>query len=226
MKTRLVASTLVAAILCMVGSRSATADVVFGNLGSTGGNSLSGASSVIGPGDPSESWIAQGFNTGTSTKLSLESITLGLGTLLESATATVSIYSNSFGAPGTSLFTSSSVVIPSGPQATYTFSFSGASLAAGTSYWILPSAGVAWFQAVNVPAGAATPQEQNASGYSYTQSIESDTVDIVPGSWSGASSNRFAVSVQAVPEPSTYALAAVGLGLAGFVRARRRKISA
>jgi hypothetical protein len=31
------------------------------------------------------------------------------------------------------------------------------------------------------------------------------------------------MTIQAVPEPSTYALAALGLGVAGFMRVRRRK---
>lgn len=223
MKLRIALSALVAGLIAC---GSVQADVVFGNLGASGANTLSGNSSVIGPGEISEMWMAQGFSTGTSTKLNVQSIELGLGTLLSSNTSTVAIYTNNFGAPGTLLATSSSVVVPSGPQAVYSFPFSGVSLAANTSYWILPSAGVAWFQANNSPPGAATPAGQNSSGYSFTNTIESDTVDIVPGAWTGAGSNRFAVSVQAVPEPSTYVLGAVGLGIAGLVQARRRKRSA
>lgn len=228
MNFRLVLSALVAGVIGSgIVQAAPLTDVVFGNLGSSGTNSLTPTSTLVGPA-ANEIWLAQGFNTGTSASLSLSSIALGLATIVESSTTTVSVYSNNSGAPGTLLFTSSPVTITGSTQSTYVFPFSGATLTASTDYWIVPNSGVAWFQSTNVPSGAATPAAQNGSGYSYLGTIESDTVDIVPGSWGGAGSIRYSVSLQAVavPEPTTYALAAIGLGVTGFVRARRRKVAA
>lgn len=195
-------------------------DVVFGNLNADGEKTLGATSTLIGPGAGSEVWIAQGFNTGTSaSSLTIQSISLGLATLSESASATVSIYSNNSGSPGSLLFTSSSVTVTGTTQVRYDFPFSGANLTASTGYWVIPSAGVQWFQ---VAASGGSPIAQNGSSYSSLGGIESDTSDIVPGDWA-VSSSRYSISVQAVPEPSTYALAALGIGVAGFVRARRRK---
>jgi len=217
---------LLVAICCLSvgGGGIATAapltNVVFGNLNANGEKELGATSTLIGPGAGSEVWIAQGFNTGTSTStLSIQSISLGLATLSESTSATVSIYSDNSGSPGSLLFTSSAVAVTGTTQVRYDFPFSGANLTANTGYWAIPSAGVQWFQ---VAAAGGTPIGLNGSSYSGLGAIESDTTAIVPGEWF-SSSARYSISVQAVPEPSTYALAALGLGAAGIVRARRRK---
>jgi hypothetical protein len=185
----------------------AKADVVFGNLGTSGTGALTNTSTDVGPTLGFN--IAQSF-TAASPNLDVTSITLGLfgdGAI----STTVGIFSDNTGAPAASpLFTSSAVTV--GAKDLYTFGFSGATLTAGLNYWVYPLADVSWYTA------STAPVEQNSSDYAFNATGENDGSGWVP-----AGSNRYSISVSAVPEPSTYALAAVGLGVAGFVRARRRK---
>ncbi len=185
----------------------AKADVVFGNLGTSGTGALTNTSTDVGPTLGFN--IAQSF-TAASPNLDVTSITLGLfgdGAI----STTVGIFSDNTGAPAASpLFTSSAVTV--GAKDLYTFGFSGATLTAGLNYWVYPLADVSWYTA------STAPVEQNSSDYAFNATGENDGSGWVP-----AGSNRYSISVRAVPEPSTYALAAVGLGVAGFVRARRRK---
>jgi hypothetical protein len=187
----------------------AKADVVFGNLGASGTNSVGNFNADVGTGSAPFLLAAQGF-TAASPNLSVQSV--GLWLFGTGGSATVGIYSNNAGVPGTLLHTSSSQAI--GSKSLYQFSFSGANLSNGSTYWIVPqTAGeISWYL-----AGSA-PGVQNASGYAYF-----DAAQDTGSGWTGIEANdAFSVSVQAVPEPSTYALAALGLGVAGFVRARRR----
>ena len=187
----------------------ATAEVVFGNLGTSGTGAITNTNTDIGP--TAGFNIAQSFTTTTGTSnLKVASITLGLfgdGAI----STTVGIFSDNTGEPAASpLFTSSAVTV--GAKGLYTFGFSGATLSAGLNYWVYPLADVSWYTA------ATAPVAQNSSGYAFNATEENDG-----NGWVPAGSNRYSISVSVVPEPSTYALAAVGLGVAGFVRARRRK---
>ena len=204
---------LVAAILALAinsAAQHASADVVFGNLGVSGTGALTNTSTDVGP---SLSFLlAQGF-TAASPDLAVTSVTLGLfgdGTI----PTTVGIFADNFGSPasGTPLFTSGFVDVSAKDK--YEFSFSGASLTNGSTYWVIPLANVSWYT-----AGPA-PTVQNASGYAFVATAETDGSGWVP-----AGSNRYSVSVSAVPEPSTYALSAIGIAAAGFARWRRRRSS-
>lgn len=185
-----------------------TSNVVFGNLGSSGTNSVGSFNADINGTNPA---LAQGF-TASSPKLTLQSVSLWLsGT---STPASVSIYDATAlappGGPGDPVATSSSQTI--GAKGLYQFSFSGVELVNGTNYWIVPNGTVSWFL-----AGGA-PTQQNASGYAYTATQERP----FSGFWETTSTTSMSVSITAVPEPSTYALAAIGFGVAGVARWRRR----
>jgi hypothetical protein len=211
---------LLAAACCLaVGSTHAapiTSDVVFGNLGADGSGGISSTNTDIGPGAPTTLALAQGFTTGSSSPLVLQSVILG-AFVDGIGSRTVSIYSNSSNAPGTALFTSSPTTVSSPGK--YTYSFSGVTLSPGTSYWVVPDFSVDWSWYTEADE-TDQPTEQNASGYSYLGTKRQTQAS--PGVW-GNSILPYSLSVQAVPEPSTYALAAVGLTVAGLMRARRRK---
>lgn len=187
-------------------------NVVYGNLGASGTGALSTTNTDVGP--TLNDFIAQGF-TAASPNLAVQSVSLGLFGDGSIAT-TVGIFADNFGQPAASpLFTSSTVNV--GSKSTYSFGFSGANLTSGATYWVMPLADVSWY--LNSPG--SVPVGQNSSGYTFVNTLE----NVGGGGWTGAGSNRYSLSIAAVPvpEPSTYALAAAGLAAAGFVRGRRRK---
>lgn len=183
-------------------------NVVFGNLGTSGTGGLGSTNTDIGP--TLGNYLAQGF-TAASPNLSVTSVSLGLfgdGSI----PSTVSIFADNFGVPAASpLFTSA--VTNVGAKGTYAFSFTGANLTNGSSYWVIPQSDVSWY--LNSPGSA--PTAQNSSGYVFTNTLENSG-----SGWGTAGSNRYSVSVQAVPEPTTYAMAAAAAGLLGFAKWRRR----
>lgn len=216
--TALIRSLLVVGVACLITSSSpARAEVVFGNLGATGSGALGGTNTDYGPGDAGELALAQGFNTGTSSLLDIQSVTLGLfvsnsGT---SENLSVSIYSDSSGSPGSILF--GSPPVPVGNTGTYTFPFSGASLSASTSYWVVPEGPASWY----LNALDTTPAGLNSSGYSYTGTKRNQP----SVGWTTPSPNlsSYSVSVVAVPEPPALVLAgiAVSAGILGIGRRRK-----
>jgi len=203
------------AVLCLalgfacIAESAPTTNVVFGNLGASGTNGVGNFNSDIGPGPGFR--LAQGF-TASSPNLSVQSVSLWL--FGEGTTGSVSIYDATAlappGGPGDPVATSSSQTI--GAKGLYQFSFSGLELTNGTNYWIVPNGNVSWYL-----AGSA-PTAQNASGYAFTGALERTD----GGFWQLAGTNEMSVSVQAVPEPTTYAMAAVGIAAAGLARWRRR----
>lgn len=199
-----------ALVAASVGYAAPPTNVVLGNLGVSGTNSVGNFNADIGSGSDPFLLAAQGF-TAASPNLTVQSVGLwlfGSGTV----PASVGIYSNSSGAPGTLLYTSSTVNISA--KSLYQFSFSGANLSNGTSYWIVPqtSTEISWYLA------SAAPTQQNGSGYTFLGASQ----DIGSGWTSVDATNTFSVTVSAVPEPSTYALAGIGLAAAGLMRWRRR----
>jgi hypothetical protein len=80
-----------------------SADVVFGNLGSSGTGSLGTQNSDVG--QNVNNYIAQGF---TAAGLNLNVTSISLGLFGDSVPATIAIFADNFGAPAASpLFTSS-----------------------------------------------------------------------------------------------------------------------
>jgi hypothetical protein len=203
------------AFLCLALGVASIAEsaVVYGNLGVSGTGAITNTNTDVGAGV--NNFIAQGF-TASSPNLDVTSITLGLfGASEGSVPATIGIYADNFGQPAVSaLYTSA--VTNVGAKDLYNFSFTGAQLTNGSSYWVIPQSDVSWYTAAPVPAGL------NSSGYVFTQTVESSSL---AGPWVSAGSNRYSLSVQAVPEPTTYALGAIGIAAAGFARWRRRRSS-
>lgn len=199
--------------------------VVFGNLGSSGTSAISTTNTDLGSLKPDDTnWIAQGFNTGTSSLLRVDAVTIGVfGGDPTPIPLTVSIYSSSLlGTPDTALFTSAVTSVGSGDK--YRFTLSGANLSANTDYFVVPNGG-SWYWAAG-SAVAATPRQQNDSGYSFTKTAESTAQTISPaGPWiNPAGSNRYSVSIEAVavPEPSTLMLACVGIAGGIAIQQNRR----
>ena len=210
---------IVAFLALVMAGVSAHAGVVFGNLGASGTGALGGTNTDYGPLDAGELALAQGFNTGTSSLLDIQSVTLGLfvsnsGT---SQNRTVSIFADSAGSPSSILYTSQALAV--GDTGIYTFSFSGATLSASTPYWIVPSGPASWY--LNTPDSA--PAGLNSSGYSYT-GTKRDQPSV---GWTTPSPNlnSYSVSVVAVPEPPALVLAgiAVSAGILGIGRRRQRQ---
>lgn len=220
------AALAVASMLALMSPMSARAGtVVFGNLGATGTSAISTTNTDLGSLKPDDTnWIAQGFNTGTSALLSVDAVTVGVfGGDPSPIPLTVSIYSsNGLGNPDTALFTSSATSVGSGDK--YRFTFSGASLSPNTNYFVVPNGGSWYWAAGN--ALAATPRQQNDSGYTFTKTVESNALTTSPaGPWiDPAGSNRYSVSIEAVavPEPSTLMLACVGIAGGIAIQQNRR----
>ena len=198
-------------------------NVVFGNLGSTASDPLDlNGNNSFGTSVPTAQLLtAQPFTTPSGTSsLELVSVIAGLGA--SSVTAVdMAIYTSVSGTPGTAVITSIPLNV-SGTQS-YTFTFPSLyTLSPSTTYFVVASAlGTArWFtQEVN-------PDTQNLSGYTQASLVASQRFNGT--SWATASSNAYAVSIQAVPEPSTIVPACVGIvgGLAFMGRSCRRRRTA
>jgi hypothetical protein len=220
---------LLAAVCCLVASSASVtrADVVFGNLGSLGTDPLAASTNAS---VSDTTWVAQGFKVSGSNTV-LQSVSLGLYDS-NSSPVRVQLFSDSAGSPGGSALATVSGVAGSTTPLLQSFNFSpNVSLTSESSYWIVVSttetAGL-FNWAFN--QNGDFPDTQNSSGWTPLSPTTKMTTDS-GSSWSNSGVNRPAsfsitATVAPVPEPSTYALAAVGLGLAGLVRARRRRIAA
>ena len=200
------------------------AELIYGNLGADGSTALGSVNNDVGPGD---GWLAQGFNTGTSAYLQLQSVTLGLfATSSGSVPVTISIFSGVLAGPNvvpdTAVFTSAATNV--GNKDKYTFTFSNALLQANTSYFVVPDGGVSWYLLNNL---FEAPVGQNGSGYVNvgTWEITSTNAMTPAGSWTASPVTSYSISMtatNAVPEPGTWAAAALLAGGAAFMRWRKR----
>ena len=222
--SRSLSACLAVALVWISVGANASAGIVFGNLGATGNGSLGTTNTDIGSQKVSDvNWLAQGFNTGSSSELYLNSVEVGLyGNGTNAIPLTVSIFSSVSSAPGSLLYTSASTNV--GDKSTYSFSFSGVHLEANTGYFVVPHGG-SWYW--NSPGSA--PVGQNSSGYTYTATYESLATTTSPsGPWtSPAGSNRYSVSVlssSSVPEINPSGVAsALALVAGAFSLLERRR---
>ncbi|MEY3203885.1 MAG: hypothetical protein RLZZ21_216 [Planctomycetota bacterium] len=206
-----------------------TENVVFGNLGSTASDPFTTfATAQVGStvsGSTGNSFAVP-FVTGTNPEfLKFKSVVFALGDVAPENDALVKLVADSSGSPTGSVLASAQQTL--GPNGQYTFGMGLVQLAASTTYWItLEAAGAAsgnYFTWLGSNAAVA-PSAQNSSGYSYPGNSKSNT-DGAGWITNNVISN-LSISVQAVPEPSTYALAAIGAGVAGLMSWRRRKVAA
>ncbi|MCE9631182.1 MAG: hypothetical protein K8S94_10785 [Planctomycetia bacterium] len=210
---------IVAFLVLVMTGVSAHAEIVFGNLGTSGTGALSATNTDYGGGalsDPVFS-LAQGFTTSSGTQnLLVGSVTLGLFSNDTPSARTVSIYPNNAGVPGGSpLFTSSAVNVTTTGK--YEFSFgSGAQLAASTSYWIVPEGPASWYY----NSAEDQPTAQNSSGWAYLGTMR--ITNTSTGAWI-PSIGPYSVSVVAVPEPPAIVMAGIGIASAIWSVQRRRK---
>jgi len=208
MKSKFLALALMAMAFFAAGT--AQAGVVLSNMGANGLTDTSGPTNTD---ILANNWIASGFTTGADA-LQLDWVSI-VGFNNDLGTKTVAIYSNNAGSPGTLIGTSSATT--AALKNVYQFNFSGVNLAASTSYWVLPEAGLSWY----LESANAAPTAQNASGFSYN-GVKTSTNS--GSSWNTSVFNYtigISASPAAVPEPAITSLVCVG-GIA-FMRRRMKK---
>ena len=205
------------------GMPAARAVDVYSNLG----NPDSSSNAAIGYNDSTNYnvFYAQGFTTG-ATLYNINSVDLALGvTNAGNGSPLLQIYSDNAGAPGANLgavFTNPTF----GTRAIYNLSLATPfALAASTSYWLVVS---------DTTAGSSTkfnwyysdtfnsPSAKNGSNFQFVNGARS-----VNGGTSWVTNTAFSqtgitINATAVPEPTTWALAAIATGVMAAV-ARRRK---
>jgi hypothetical protein len=203
----------VVAAMAVISSASVQAGVVLSNMSANGLTDTSGPTNTD---ILANNLLAAGFTTGAAA-LDLDWVSI-VGFSTDAGSRTVSIYSDNAGSPGTLVATSTGTAFPAGTKGVYQFNFSGANLAAATSYWVLPEVGISWY----LESNNDTPTAQNSSGYSfvgYKKSINSGST------WTNSvlayTVGISATPVAPVPEPAITSLVCVG-GIA-FMRRRMKK---
>ena len=217
------------ALSAMAAHAAPLTDVVFGNLGANGTNAIDSGnvaqmgSTVLGQ---SGNRFAVAFTTGSdSNYLKLQSVVLGLGDISPFSTAILKLVADNGGSPTGSLLATTSREVQA--NGLYSFGLGTVPLTASTKYWVTLEANDAaapstfsWLRG-DAPA---SPTGLNGSGYSFPANGGMRSQN--DGPWTvNAGADTLSISIQAVPEPSTYALAAIGAGVAGLMSCRRRKVA-
>jgi hypothetical protein len=220
---------LTAAAILSIGS--AHSAIVFGNLGSDGSGALGPSSFQI----SSTQYLAQGFRTPVSGDLlSLNSVVLGLNVNTGSSSTRVEIFGDVSGVPGGSALAQIDGSVPSTSSLLYTFTLNSPLLLANNSlYWVVvtdPDAGQAFNWVFN--DDGISPTGLNGSGYTWPSPGTLRSTDSGL-SWVNRSDNTertaaFYLNVstaEPIPEPGTWAAAALLVSGAAFMRWRRRKVA-
>jgi hypothetical protein len=207
----------------------AKAGVVYGNLGNAGTDDPTEFSptyliNTAGTGATTNRALAQAFNTGAATfgALKLNSVSLALYAQTTNKSATLSVFTG-LTEPTTFVGSSLTSTVPVNSSAPFLvdFSFSldpqdGLQLSDNTQYWVvLDTNGVYWADSGIAPTGL------NGSTYSYGDTSRKNGSNV----WvnTSATMSGLGISINAVPEPSTYVMAGIGAGIVGLTQIRRRK---
>lgn len=187
------------------------------------------------PEAPYYDWLGQGFTMGTQS-YDLAGVEIGLRFINNDfASIQVALYGNSGGSPDTAaspVATFTNPTFNNGPDV-FTFTTNGTvTLASNTTYWLVVkydydvgTSLFTWMYSQENPTSGnpVAPTAQNGSGITYAGTKGYDVFN--PGWFNFPSSQaglRYAVLT--VPEPSTYALGAIGtLVMAAVARRRSRK---
>jgi hypothetical protein len=195
---------------------SASAEVVYGNLGPTGTGTIATGGGV---GLTSTTWRAIGFIPG-GTDLELETVNLGLSTGAGSgATIRLDLYNDNAGVPGTSFFNTTQSLPENSPSSIISFTLNQ-TLTSGTTYWAVArrtsgTSPLAWRPTV-APTLGVTPQ--NSSGWQNLGADSAFNSSNSGSSWTATGTgSSTAISFVAVPEPSVFAmLIGVAIPFAGW----------
>lgn len=186
----------------MLGNLGAS-DTVPGSIGTTGYATISS--------------LAIPFKTGSSAA-DLTNVEIGLQAVSTGQNVTATLYADNGGEPAsTPLGWTESLFVTNAFPLVYRFTQPPVQLAALTNYWMIvsPQVEATWIEA----NPSATPTAQNGSDWTYPAG---GALEAVEGVWvSVGQQNAFSVIATAVPEPSTFVLAAVA-GLGGLAALRRR----
>lgn len=221
MNTPVLAALAALLVSVLASTQPARGGVVLGNLGSDGSDDLGFSGALT----SDQLWIAQGFNTGASSLLYLDAITLGLDHDFGPTSVTLFLYSNNSGSPGSALISASATVSTNSQK--IQFGFAGYQLVTNTTYWaVIGTNNLVWMEADAV----ANPAPQNGSGYSYSGlyfTTNGGSSWVTNGPYTDISlSVEASAAPAAVPEPGSWGAAVLLLGAAAFVFWRRRSHAA
>jgi hypothetical protein len=221
--TRFVLPSLVLGLVLSLAPSVATAGVVYGNLGSNGDTpAMAGVDSIAL--NSAARYAAAGFNTGAATfgALKLNSVTLALATSVSAGNVELwsSTGSGAGANPGSFLASAISVAPLTGNLFTFSFNADpqdGAALTANTDFWVVLKGPALW----ETHDPSSLPIVQNGATYTDITNYVRSSLNS-GGTWATPGVQSVGFSVNAVPEPSTYAMAGIGAGLLGLAKFRRR----
>lgn len=177
-------------------------------------------------------WVGQRFVTGPSADWLLNNVSVDLYETQDSTSPFfVSIYSNSgdSDSPDVELGRFLTGDFPPTIGGIYTYSgYTGGLLAPSTSYWLVLGADAADVEDPTMYLWWSTSSSSYSSADSWLiPPTANSALSFLGGSWSVGSETPFMFAIDAsaaaVPEPGTWATAALLAGGAGFIRWRRRQ---